>query len=444
MAIYITVNGERDTITGWSKKLGLTATNAASIHRRGRLVEKIEKYLSDPDGYENQGVGVNITVDGETHNIKEWGRILNISAAYAYTLNQKDRLIEYIEGYKKDPENFKKTLKMRRTGDIEPGTVIGRLTVKETIPEKDKYGGKVARCVCECGTECIIPYARLRAQNPTKSCGCLQKDAIREALTKDLTGMTFGKLKVVRRVGMRGHFVCWEVAAPNGRTAIVRGTDLVNGKFTGENSLLKVENVPDNRLGRIFKTYFRKNREFDTWEEFEAWALENGYTDETTCRRFDANKPYVKDNVYFKKKGSAVTINGETKNLTEWANILGISRERVRQLNSQGRLEDYVLSGGAPHKPGRPRKLENNTYNAPPAERNCKKDRARKAILEALDEPKTLDELFDISEFSQKEYFISVVIAPLLAENLIEGRITGVRNDDDTITIEKHFYKVAA
>ncbi len=54
------------------------------------------------------------------------------------------------------------------------------------------------RCICDCGTECIVAGTNLRSGN-TKSCGCLRK---RGRPVKDLTGRRFGRLTVIRQTGV--------------------------------------------------------------------------------------------------------------------------------------------------------------------------------------------------------------------------------------------------
>jgi len=62
------------------------------------------------------------------------------------------------------------------------GRKFGRLTVLERV-EDNKWGHTCWLCKCDCGTYKIIVVYSLTSGN-TKSCGCLQKDRIRETSHK--------------------------------------------------------------------------------------------------------------------------------------------------------------------------------------------------------------------------------------------------------------------
>ena len=79
------------------------------------------------------------------------------------------------------------------------GQVFNRLTVLYKI---DKRGNEwYWHCRCECGNECDVAGASLRAGR-TKSCGCLKKETDRASKNNwdDLTGKKFGHLTAIERV----------------------------------------------------------------------------------------------------------------------------------------------------------------------------------------------------------------------------------------------------
>ena len=78
------------------------------------------------------------------------------------------------------------------------GKTFGRLTVLEKMYTK-KGRGAYYKCQCSCGNIAIVQGTMLRSGN-SRSCGCYNKDRIRETSFKDLTGQRFGKLVVVKRV----------------------------------------------------------------------------------------------------------------------------------------------------------------------------------------------------------------------------------------------------
>lgn len=71
----------------------------------------------------------------------------------------------------------------------------------------------------------------------------------------------------------------------------------------------------------------------DSFKAFEDWALSHGYNDKLTIERIDVNKGYGPDNCTWvtkhqqmknKTNSINITINGETHNLSEWAELSGI------------------------------------------------------------------------------------------------------------------------
>jgi hypothetical protein len=62
----------------------------------------------------------------------------------------------------------------------EPGTRFGRLTVLSSSRESGK---PTATCICDCGsTKTVVAYFLYRKTGPTRSCGCLQREASRDLL----------------------------------------------------------------------------------------------------------------------------------------------------------------------------------------------------------------------------------------------------------------------
>ena len=72
----------------------------------------------------------------------------------------------------------------------------------------------------------------------------------------------------------------------------------------------------------------------DDFMNFYNWAMENGYSDELSIDRINNDKGYSPDNCRWStKKEQAnntrtshnITYKGQTKTLTEWSEILGLS-----------------------------------------------------------------------------------------------------------------------
>lgn len=86
------------------------------------------------------------------------------------------------------------------------GDTYGRLTIISDFFYKSFPNGSKAKfveCVCECGTERVIRLGSLTNKtNPTRSCGCLQQEAIKNLRESLETGSVFGRLTVLRDLGM--------------------------------------------------------------------------------------------------------------------------------------------------------------------------------------------------------------------------------------------------
>lgn len=100
------------------------------------------------------------------------------------------------------------------------------------------YGGKkrnkhVWKCICDCGKEITVPGGALQTGN-TNSCGCYQKDRIREVGFIDLTGKRFGRWVVVEYAG-RGYnnkMQMWICVCDCGTKRKVSGCNLVTSIST--------------------------------------------------------------------------------------------------------------------------------------------------------------------------------------------------------------------
>ena len=77
----------------------------------------------------------------------------------------------------------------------------------------------------------------------------------------------------------------------------------------------------------------------DNYENFENWALQNGYSDELTIERKDVNGNYCPENccwISFQDqqnnttRSRKITYNGQTKTLSQWSRELGISKTTLR------------------------------------------------------------------------------------------------------------------
>lgn len=86
---------------------------------------------------------------------------------------------------------------------------------------------------------------------------------------------------------------------------------------------------------------------------FYNWAMNNGYEDHLSIDRIDVDGNYDPNNCKWsnnheqsinKRTTRYVTINGETKALSEWAKIIGISQQSFASRLKSGWDEDRLLS----------------------------------------------------------------------------------------------------
>lgn len=80
------------------------------------------------------------------------------------------------------------------------GKQFGRLIVKQKLDKQGKEWYWL--CECECGNTKEVRGVSLR-EGKVKSCGCLKQETDRapKGNVIDLTGQTFGLLKVIERAG---------------------------------------------------------------------------------------------------------------------------------------------------------------------------------------------------------------------------------------------------
>jgi hypothetical protein len=76
------------------------------------------------------------------------------------------------------------------------------------------------------------------------------------------------------------------------------------------------------------------------WLTFEAWAINNGYTDELTLDRIDNDKGYSPANCRWttmqaqcnnKRSNHLITYKGQTKTLKVWCTILNLNYDKTKQ-----------------------------------------------------------------------------------------------------------------
>ena len=178
----------------------------------------------------------------------------------------------------------------------------------------------------------------------------------------DLTGRTFGRLFVIKRHEYRDaqKNVLWECLCECGGTKMASTGSLVHG---GVKSCCrfgtKTMDWQNNRLARIWYNMIKRCtnkrnvgyinygargisvcQEWGNFEAFKKWALDNGYNDTLTIDRVDGGGNYEPSNCRWatytdqanNRRGNVtLSLNGETKTISQWAIEYKISPSRIRR-----------------------------------------------------------------------------------------------------------------
>jgi len=180
---------------------------------------------------------------------------------------------------------------------------------------------------------------------------------------KDLTGMTFGRLTVIRRAENKGRYTAWLCQCSCGKQKIIIGRSLITGltkscgclshevKLTVGKNIIK-HGFSNTKLYKVwlsmiyrcckdsFKGYSNYggrgikvcNEWLNDYLAFREWALKNGYKEGLTIERKDNEGNYEplnckwitrKEQQLNKRTTHNITINGVTKPMVLWSELCG-------------------------------------------------------------------------------------------------------------------------
>ena len=173
---------------------------------------------------------------------------------------------------------------------------------------RSKSGELLWLCKCDCGNEVRVPGRALR-DGITRSCGCLKRDVCAARHTKhNIYGYPLYKCWI----NMKGRCTC-----PTNKSY----------KYYGGRGITLCDEWMNDPLA------------------FYNWALENGWRKGLTIERMDVDGPYSPDNCTWATRAQQsnnmrtnhqITYNGRTQNLSQWADELGIPRQRLSYRINKG------------------------------------------------------------------------------------------------------------
>lgn len=182
----------------------------------------------------------------------------------------------------------------------------------------------------------------------------------------DLTGRRFGKLVVLHMEGRIGNHIAWVCKCDCGNiTKPITGNNLKNGHVKSCGCEYKKHEMTGSRLysiwtGAITRCYNEKHTNYtrygnrgikmcDEWKDdfraFRDWAIANGYSEELTLDRIDANGDYEPSNCRWatweeqgnnRRNSILIEYDGKMKSLSQWAKETGIAYYTLRRRYYKG------------------------------------------------------------------------------------------------------------
>lgn len=206
---------------------------------------------------------------------------------------------------------------MKKTRIDLSGKRFGRLTVLR-YDHTDKCGHGMWLCQCDCGNKKIVIGGNLKSGN-SKSCGCLHNEQLAERTTTH---------------GCYGTRLYWIWAKMKSRCM--------------------------NYKDKYFADYGGRGITVcDEWlkfEDFQDWAMANGYTDELTIDRIDVNGNYEPSNCRWatrmeqtanRRVSRCITFDGKTKTISQWAAEYGLNYYTLYSRVKRGWPIEEALQRGA-------------------------------------------------------------------------------------------------
>lgn len=191
------------------------------------------------------------------------------------------------------------------------GARFGRLTVVSSS-ESDSNGHSRWLCECDCGKR-IVAYGTNLKRGLTTSCGC-------------------------RRT---------EVTSKREKTHGMYGTPLYHS-WSG--MLQRCKNPNDKLYHRYGGRGIKVCDEWNDFENFHRWAVENGYESGLTIDRINNDDGYYPENCRWADRitqgnntsqNHRVTYHGISKTIAEWARLFGLDYDVLYRRIAKNDMQDF-------------------------------------------------------------------------------------------------------
>lgn len=196
------------------------------------------------------------------------------------------------------------------------GQRFGFLDVISQSQSKD--GVTYWRCKCDCGKETIVARPSL-IQGRTRSCGCYRDRS---------SGERIGNIRRTHGMSKSRLYSIWICMRD------------------------RCSNPNNKRFGCYGGRGIAVCPEWGTFETFRDWALSSGYIDGLSIERKDVNGNYEPQNCSWipmadqtknTRSNRWITINGETRILSDWARIAGVCTQTISHRIKMGYPESEWL-----------------------------------------------------------------------------------------------------